>query len=49
MRKYLKLDPKPSDITIIRNMLQKTLNIKFFVAEVRTVYRCNDTRKVMVS
>ena len=49
MRKYLKLDPKPSDITITRNMLQKILKIKNFVPEVRTVYRCNDTRKVMVS
>ena len=35
--KYLKLDPKPSDLTIIR------------VIKARTGYRCKDIRWIMVS
>jgi hypothetical protein len=37
MNKYLKLDPKTSDLTIIRNI------------KVRTGYRCIDIRRIMVS
>ena len=36
MNKYLKLDPKPSDFTIIR------------VIKARTFYRCKDIRGIMV-
>jgi len=35
--KYLKLDPKTSDLTVIR------------IIKVRTVYRCNDIRRITVS
>jgi hypothetical protein len=37
MNKYLKLDPKTSDLTIIR------------IIKVRTGYRCIDIRRIMVS
>ena len=37
MRKYLKLDPKTSDLTVIR------------IIKVRTGYRCKDIRRIMVS
>jgi hypothetical protein len=36
IKKYLILDPKPSDITIIR------------VIKARTGYRCKDIRRIMV-
>ena len=35
--KYLILDPKPSDLTIIR------------VIKARTIYRCKDIRRIVVS
>jgi hypothetical protein len=35
--KYLKLDPKPSDLTIIR------------IIKVRMGYRCKDIQRIMVS
>jgi len=37
MNKYLKLDPKPSDLTTIR------------IIKVRTSYRCKDIRRIVVS
>jgi hypothetical protein len=37
MIKYLKLDPKTSDLTVIR------------IIKVRTDYRCKDIRRMMVS
>jgi hypothetical protein len=37
MIKYLKLDPKTSDLTVIR------------IIKVRTGYRCKDIRRIMVS
>ena len=37
MNEYLKLDPKPSDLTMVR------------VIKARTVYRCKDIRRIVVS
>ena len=37
MNEYLKLDPKPSDLTTIR------------VIKARTAYRCKDIRRIVVS
>jgi len=37
MSEYLKLDPKPSDLTTIR------------IIKVRTGYRCKDIRRIVVS
>jgi len=37
MRKYLKLDPETSDLTVIR------------IIKVRTGYRCKDIRRITVS
>ncbi len=37
MNKYLKLDPKPSDLTTVR------------VIKARTGYRCKDIRRTVVS
>ena len=37
MRKYLILDPKPSDLTMVR------------IIKVRTGYRCKDIRGIVVS